>query len=226
MEFMAVSWQAVREWLIALGTLGATGVALYLGVLRDRLRRPVLEVTFDAADSRDLQVVGMRRDGHPKGDTRAAYARLRVTNRTGGNTAEEVQVLVEQVRLTKTGKDPTPGSENIGEMPLAVSGSWPTETHLNVAPGVGRHFDCVHIRKDESQDGEQHVNLDVVPKPADEREKIRASRIELDIVVTARNADAQFRAVGVEFDGGWPEEEQRIADHLRIEVANRRAPSH
>jgi hypothetical protein len=100
----AVCWPAIREWLIALGTVGATVVALYVGVLRDRFRRPSLDVSFDPADSRDLQVVGMRIDSHPKGGTRAAYARLKVTNRTGRNTAEEVQVLVERVRLPKLGR--------------------------------------------------------------------------------------------------------------------------
>jgi hypothetical protein len=218
----AVCWPAIREWLIALGTVGATVVALYVGVLRDRFRRPSLDVSFDPTDSRDLQVVGMRIDGHPKGGTRAAYARLKVTNRAGRNTAEEVQVLVERVRLPKLGRDPTPDSEHIGEMPLAVSGSWPTATHLNLAPGVGRHFDCVHVRKDQSEDGRRYVNLDVVPQPADLREKIRADRIELDIVVTARNADAKFCTVGIEFDGKWPEDDRRISDHFRVEVLGRR----
>lgn len=222
MQTGVICWQAVREWLIALGTLGATLVALYIGVLRDRLRRPVLEISFEPTDSRDLQVVGMRIEGHPKGGTRAAYARLRVTNRVRKNMAEEVQVLVERVRLVRLGRNPTPDSENIGEMPLAVSGSWPTETHLNLAPGVGRHFDCVHVRKDQSERGDRYVNLDVVPRPADLRDKIRADRIELDIVVTARNADAQFYTVGIEFDGRWPEDEQRIREHLQVEIISRR----
>jgi hypothetical protein len=219
MEIAMASLEAVREWLIAAGTLGATSVALYVGVLRDRRRRPNLSIEeFKPGDKADAQIVGMGPIGgsvHTKG----GYARLRVYNEKGKDTAEEVQVLVERVRLGDGNE--IRDSEYLGELPLAVSGSWPTETHLNLPPGLGRHFDCVHVRKDKSDPGDPVVFIDVHPVPADSREEIHAARFELDIAVTARNADARFYAVSVEFDGTWPDEEEKLFEHLRIRLSPR-----
>lgn len=212
------SLSAVREWLIAAGTLGATTVALYVAVFRDRRRRPVLSIEeFTPNDKADGQIVGMGPVGHQP-TTRAGYARLRVYNEPGKETAEEVQVFVERVRLDSPS---APDSEYLGELPLAVSGSWPPAVHLNLPPGVARHFDCVHIRKDEVEHGDRIVNLDVQPVPADDRQKISAAeKIELLVVVTARNANARRYVITVIFDGNWSDRGQHLfKEHLRLDIS-------
>jgi hypothetical protein len=44
--------RSVREWLIAAGTIGATMAAVYVGVIRERLRLPKLSLEYSpyAAD--------------------------------------------------------------------------------------------------------------------------------------------------------------------------------
>jgi len=71
--------QIVREWLTAIGTVLAVFAAVYVGVIRDRLRRPSLTLAFDPETS-DRVVVEVGAYGPPD----VAYVRLRVLPSAGG----------------------------------------------------------------------------------------------------------------------------------------------
>jgi len=67
--------QSVREWAIAVGTVGATVVALYIGVRRERLRRPKLLLEYGGAEAGDAVVVSEPRRGKDRGVARWVLAR-------------------------------------------------------------------------------------------------------------------------------------------------------
>lgn len=221
-----IDWAAVREWLIAAGTVGATGAAVWIGVLQPRRRRPALSLHFDPTDPRDAQVAGIVfiQPGQPGSEfnTRGAFARLRVANAAGRETADDVEVLVEAVRLTDPGSQPTFEAESLGDLPLPASNSEPTTTRLSIPPGIERHFDLAHVRKREVAEGDRDVILEVFPRPADLRWRVDADRFEVDVVVAASNADARRYTVGVEFDGRWPEDEAEAFAHFRVGPPKRR----
>jgi hypothetical protein len=84
-----------REWILviatvgaAIGTLGATALALWASVLKEWRRRPVLSLHF-APRSQDAQVVMAVKPGGSA--TRAAFARLRVGNAAGKVPAQNVE---------------------------------------------------------------------------------------------------------------------------------------
>jgi hypothetical protein len=67
------------------------------------------------------------------------------------------------------------------------------------------------------------VVLDVHPEPADHRNRILASEFEVDLVLTSDNADARRYTARVSYDRVSPgqPDENRIWDHLAVEIANR-----
>jgi hypothetical protein len=226
----------LREWLIAAGTLSAAGVAAYVGVIRDWWQRPSLSLRFDRESMNDALVAGWMAthpDGSAQLDTkgiritgRSAYVRIRARNEPRKRTAEEVEVLVEAVRLSPPKKgsvNHSRDSESLGDLPLAVSNSTPTRVTLNIPPGVERHFDLVHVKRPfrgEKRDG-VGVRLDVYPRPADARDVIHAEWFEVDLVVAARNAAAQRFTARVDYDGVWPNSEDEIWNHLRVDLRPR-----
>ena len=51
---LAASDTAIREWIVGVGPVIAAVVALYLGVWRERWRRPRLELHLDKSSDQDL----------------------------------------------------------------------------------------------------------------------------------------------------------------------------
>jgi hypothetical protein len=226
----------IRDWLIAAGTLGGTLVALYIGVIRDWWQRPSLSLDFRHTEPSDAQVVGWQAwhgDGTPQLNPlgvqisgRSAYARVQVENKPGKRTAEDVEVLVEAVRIgaPRAGSAAPPrDSESLGDLPLAASNSEPTRSVLNIPPGVKRHFDLVHVQGPQEGDPRTglSVRLDVHPPPADTRHVIYAASIDVDLVTTARNATAHCFTARIDYDGVWPDNEDEIWQHLRVDVKQR-----
>jgi hypothetical protein len=88
--------QSIRDWAIAVGTVGATMVALYIGVWRERWRRPKLSLEYHGPTGGDAVVV---RDVHFWGAlTDVAYVRLRVVASKRRTAADNVEVMVLGVR--------------------------------------------------------------------------------------------------------------------------------
>jgi class 3 adenylate cyclase len=85
---------AVDTWatvFVAIGTVGAVAYALFRGLFVVPRRRPRLDVRFDRTGN-DQVVVGTA------GRFDAAHVRLRVANGAGKETADDVVVMVTEVR--------------------------------------------------------------------------------------------------------------------------------
>lgn len=202
----AICWAAVREWLIAFGTISATGAAVYIGVIRERYQRPRLSLSFDWGRTDDAQLVGLATG------QRAAYARLRIGNAPKKRMAERVEVRVQQVVIV----EPKPAGKiqpiQLADSALAVSLSSPTTSELDVAPGSERHVDFVHV-----EEGIRGLIFDVWPVPVDKRHILDTGQVEVTLSLAAANADAQSFQVNVSWDGqfrarSWEE----IWQHLRV----------
>lgn len=217
---LSISADAVREWLIAAGTIGAVVVALYVGVIRERLRRPSLSLHFAGPDEEDAVIVQsmspmVTMPGSVPVET--AYLRLRARNKEGRDTAEDVEVLVERVReLEPRVGNPPAASPALGNWPLPWSLSDPTTTRLNIPPGVERHVDLAHVYRDAAATrGATPLILDIRPEPVMGRHHLHFGKTEIRLVVSARNADSRRYIVVVAFDGRWGQDD--IWRHLIVE---------
>jgi hypothetical protein len=184
---------AVSDWLTAVGTVGATLAAVYVGVIRDRLRRPTLSLSFEPGTSDAILIRAFRvTEDSPEvldyDEIDVAYLRLRVRNRAGRLAAEDVEVIVTGAREIGTQHQ----TLRIDGQPLAFSNSHPTATRMTVAPGGERHVDLVHVTVGTIVDAlERRVPLNVHPGPADYQQRsVGPGVLELELTVTARNADA------------------------------------
>jgi hypothetical protein len=174
-------------------------------------RRPRLNLALDASGG-DAVVVGTA------GGTESAYVRLRVTNASGKDTADDVQVLVVERRLLD-GSETTPIA-----LPLIWSGSYPPATAAPVHPGAERYLDLLHVDwpgRDELEiaerwTGSEDAFIEVMPKPAGRQDRLVAGEYTLRLQLLARNADATWYEVVVHWDGKWSGKAD-MWTHLRVE---------
>lgn len=177
-------------WAVAIGTLGAVGYALFRDLIVTPRRRPSLELAFD-------------REGHDQlVHSGAAHVRMRVVNRPGKDTADEVVVVMTTLRRVSEPEETRP----IG-LPLTWSGSSPPLTMSSVHPGSERHVDLPRC------DRRSGLQLDLSPKPPTGADVLEPGSYELSVEVRARNADAIRYVIPVAWDG---EEAGEIWDHLRV----------
>jgi hypothetical protein len=189
-------WAELRDWLAALGTVAAVLVALYVGVWRSWRQRPSLSLIFDdSIGLTDLTEITTQ------GGTLAGYVRFRVQAKKGKRAAEDVEVLVLSVKEATLGQT----WKMIGAVenwPLVWSNVFPPTTKVNLAPGVARHVDLLHIYKD-GREGALPLILDIYPMPTDDRHVLPPSAWLIRLALTARNADASIWETYVEFGGKW-----------------------
>jgi hypothetical protein len=196
---------------VAIGTIGAVAYALFRDLVVTPRRRPKLDLHFDRGGN-DQVVVGSD-EGFD-----AAYVRLRVSNRGGRDTADDVVVMVTEVRSVEDSE-----TRPIG-LPLAWSGSSPPLTVGTVHPGSERHIDLLHVdwpAEDELDIARKWsetvpVQLDLAPKPAGSRGVLEAGAYEISVEVRARNADAIRYTIPVSWDGKWSGK-AAMWDHLLVE---------
>ena len=188
------TWATVA---VAIGTIGAVAYALFRDLVVTPRRRPKLELRFDR--SGNDQIIVETEEG-----SEAAYVRLRVANRGGRDTADDVVVMVTELRQLEDSE-----TRPIG-LPLAWSGSRPPLTVASVHPGSERHVDLLHFSE------AAPVQLDLTPKPTGSRGVLEAGEYEISVEVRARNADAICYVIPVSWDGEWSGK-AAIWDHLRVE---------
>jgi hypothetical protein len=210
---------AVDTWatvFVAIGTVGAVAYALFRDLFVVPRRRPKLELRFDHTGN-DQVVVGTA------GGFDAAYVRLRVANGAGKDTADDVVVMVTEVRQLKDSDEAMAQAGPIA-LPLTWSGSSPPLTVASVHPGSERHIDLVHVEwpaRDEidiARTWSETVpaQVDLTPKPAGGQETLHPGTYEISVEVRARNADAIRYAIPVSWDGKWSGK-AAMWDHLRVE---------
>ena len=221
-----------RDWLIAVstavaavGTVGAVVYALYRDTIREVKRRPLLSMSLNPTWGKDnLDLV-------PVASPESHWIRARVMNAPGRHSAEDVEVLV--ARVTPLGKgakyeaalDTRPLKwSNLGTFENPV-----TEVHL--PPGVARYVDLLSVKPPlvsdgaggarQAEPGESAVcmpDLEVHPKPSDQRHRLAPGHYRLELVVTARDVDAKVYLADIDFDGVWrrsPEFWQHLRVHIR-----------
>jgi hypothetical protein len=179
-------------------------------------RRPRLDLRFDQTGN-DQVVVGTA------GGFDAAYVRLRVANGAGKDTADDVVVMVTEVRRLEDSEKAMAEAKPIG-LPLTWSGSSPPLTVASVHPGSERHVDLLHVdwpARDEVEIARKWsdtvpVHLDLTPKPAGGQEILDSGKYEISVEVRARNADASRYGIPVYWDGKWSGK-AAMWDHLRVE---------
>lgn len=197
---------AIDTWAtvgVAVGTIATVVYALFRDVIVLPRRRPKLELRFDRGGN-DQVIVG-------KSGSDAAHVRLRVANGKGKDTADDVVVMVTELRrLDDT--DDARGATPVG-LPLIWSGTNPPLTVASVHPGSERHIDLVHVARTAAS---VPLQLDVSPKPTGGQEVLDPGAYEISIEVRARNADAARYVVPILWDGKWSGE-AATWDHLRVE---------
>jgi len=211
--FAVDTWSTVA---VAIGTIGAVAYALFRDVVVTPRRRPRLDLRFDPGGN-DRLVVG-KADG-----LEAAHIRLRVANRPGKDTADDVVVMVTELRKLGDQDETAAESKPIG-LPLTWSGTNPPLTVASVHPGSERHVDLLHVdwpARDESEIARRWperapVHLDLSPSPVGGQDLLDAGRYEISVEIRARNADGIRYALTVAWDGEWSGK-AAMWEHLRVD---------
>jgi hypothetical protein len=203
----ATTGQVWREWLTAVGTVGATAAAVYVGVLRVWRRAPKLslEPSEDDAPS-DRRIVG-RPDG------RLAFVRARVVASGHRHAAESVEVMILDSREIRARPGARPESSLRLEGTLLKWGNV-LSTQLTIPPGIHRYIDLVRIRHSAVKEGGAPAEVVVLNPLGDHRERIMSAEFELVLALTAHNMDARLYRVTVSYDGEWGD---NVWDHLKVD---------
>src|SRR5947209_3345025 len=217
--------QAISEWFTAIGTFGAAAIAVYVGVIREYLRRPALSVEYGGPDSGDAVVVLANLNTLPPD---VAYVRVRVVCGTGRSTAEDVEATVIRVRELhpRPGVPPRDADAAIGGQLLVWSNTSPPTTRANVPAGVHRYLDLLRVIRSEAATnlGAAIARVEVYPTPSDNRHCIPSGSFDVDIAISARNADAAYYRIRVDYDGNWGDEIDGIWQHLNVGQPRRIKP--
>jgi hypothetical protein len=214
---------AVDTWAtvaVAVGTIGAVAYALFRDLIVTPRRRPRLELGFDPGGNDRLVVATA--DG-----LEAAHVRLRVANRAGKDTADDVVVMVTELRTLGDAEETAAESKPIG-LPLTWSGTNPPLTVSSVHPGSERHIDLLHVDWPACEEVEiarrwperAPLQLDLSPRPAGGRDLLDPGRHEISVEIRARNADAICFAILVAWDGEWSGK-AAMWEHLRVDAPRR-----
>lgn len=128
----------------AVGTVAAVVAAVVFGPLREWRRRPKLTLHFDRQGHADTVVVGIDMEwklNHSTIRTNSAYARLRVRNAPGKAAADDVEVIVADIREVKALSSGTPSRwpTNVADQTLAWSSTDPPAAEEAGAPWAGFH---------------------------------------------------------------------------------------
>jgi hypothetical protein len=193
------TWQVVREWMIAFGTVLAVAVAVLTALISGLWRKPRLSLHHERDHVGDEVVL---LDATSLGSGGIASVRLRVRNKRGKRAAEDVEVLIGHVESERMFEGTL-----LANRALRVSNSDPPTNRVTVPPGVERHFDLFHTYSGESgiREVQGDFNFDVHPAPTDDTNIIRphTDPVVITIVVTARNADACWFTINVRRVGSW-----------------------
>ena len=206
---LAVETRTV-EWVGALATVAAVVLALALALgqaVSARRRRPQLSLAFDPGSELDfIRGVGLGSGGE------SHWLRLRVRNKRGKRSADDVEVLLVSVAGG-------PAHSIVHATPLDVTPlRWSTTTdrdcrpltRLTVPPGLERHVDLLALREPDEmfspKPGQTSAIavLQVWPEPADRRHWLGGKDCYvITLAVAARDADARFYELRLDWDGLW-----------------------
>lgn len=203
------------DYVAAFGTvlasIVAVGIALWARSREDRLR-PALSLVYDGEG--DDFLVGLH-----EGQLTEHRVRMRVANRWGKRSAEDVEVIL--VRLLR----PQFRSMVDGH---AFAWSYTHDrdgkrlTRLTVPPGLARSFDLLSLTEPappgkSSQDGDAAmVELELEPRPSGGGPSgLQEGTHYFEVALTARDTDTVYYSFRVTFDGKWWSANE-IRAHLKV----------
>jgi hypothetical protein len=177
---------------VAIGTIGAVAYALFRDLFVTPRRRPKLDLRFDRTGN-DQVIVGTA------AGVEAAHVRLRVANREGRDTADDVVVMVTEVQRLGDSETSTTEATPIG-LPLTWSGSSSTLTVASVHPGSERHIDLMRVdwpARDEIEIARMWsepapIHLALTPKPAGGQDNLDPG---MYVAAVASETEATSRAL-------------------------------
>lgn len=137
--------QLVATYIGAIGTIGAVVLALFLNVIRERLRRPRLTVSKPSTEHGDLVWFEGEplKPGSGRKDYYECYLRLRVHATAKRDTARSTRALLWKVERPE--RDPR---LEVPDYLLKWSGPSFDEA-VAIPPGMFRRLDLLRYRKDE-----------------------------------------------------------------------------
>lgn len=211
---------SAADWLTAVGTVGATILALF-GIDRTWLNRPRLNMETDLgpAPNADQDENFTRYDNYgetPAGDTvslgesvPSVWVRARVTARRGRADAAEVVVLGASIE-----EDGQTRPIHVDGRSLCWSGYTPARTQLDLSPGLPRRIDIATVVKGRQSQPTPLVLL--TDFRSNNRSNIVArGRLTLSLAAVASNGPPTYYEFVLDYDGLWPNDEP-IWSHLRV----------
>jgi len=206
----------------ALAVFVALGVALWARLREDRLR-PELRLIYEPGLGSDDFAAGLQ-----TGAGEQHYVRMRVANRWGRRSADDVEVLVVSLREDRKAPGPLPMSGYAFIWSNTFDPEGRPVTRLTIPPGVARHFDLFAVREPLVSDGaggavpvgkdgaaDASAELQIQPRPSDSRHHLGRGKHILTVALTARDTDAAYYAIYVDFDGLWWAAAS-IREHLKV----------
>jgi hypothetical protein len=208
--------ETTLEWLTGVGTAAgaiaaaiAAWAAVWVGVLRVRKRRPALKLE-PPEHGRELVIVGT-----PNGDS--AWVRLSVSNASGKDAAEDVEVAIAEAKEVRRreGSPPAQQTPVLAGLALAWSATQQRQARAHVAPGAERMVDVAAVYKGSAAAGVGPLVIQTAFEHYDRArtQEVKSGEIELELVVTARNSDSARYRVRIAYDGGWGKD---VWDHLAV----------
>lgn len=218
---ICLSQYLTPDWLTAIGTIGATVVALYLG-LADKIRGLFIhpKLVLDARMAAPLV------ENTNWGSDRAEvwYFRFAVTNE-GREVAREAFLFLEKVERIEEDKRVRVKRFN----PMFFKWShvgWTTQPAL--WPKIPRYCDIFHLTipsyvamQGESLPGVSHIRtvlaLDLEVKPNQKGHLLEPGIYFFTIKLGAANTKLRTKVFRVEFDGVWHPKEEAMFRHVKID---------
>lgn len=193
---------------VAFGTIAAVFVALFGQAIRSKIFPPRLALSLAEPEGEKGKVrrteVGQ---GEQFEDVR--YYHLRVSNERRLSPANMVQVFL--IRTEEPGLDGKLQIKWIGDVPMR----WRDQEIFPLARTIGPSADCdlCCVGK-----GKWLELLPLVAKYSLEVKRHQKSLIVLSLQVRSNEADTAILRVQISWDGGWDDDDQRMKNHLKVEV--------
>jgi hypothetical protein len=134
----------------------------------------------------------------------SAWVRLAVHAAKGRDAAEDVEITILGLRELKKreGLPRDGGDPMLAGMPLPVSSS-DGKTSVNIPAGGFRIFDVASTYHSPSGLAPLVVEVAGFAKPLDKRNELKWGEAEIDLAVTAKNADSRRYRIRIWSDGQW-----------------------
>jgi hypothetical protein len=211
----------VLDLLRAAGPFVAAAAALYIALRaehRDRRRQPDLRLMFDPTTD-DVEA------GVDEGKDETHWVRLRVANGWGKRTAEDVEVIIVDVRPW-LGKTTLNGFRLTWAILVEDDLRWPDvplPARQTIPSGTARHVDLICMGSCSDSEPIEgvtpaYVAVQAQPKRRDKRHVLTGGERYLLLALTARDADAVYYGVTIEFDGLWWSSEH-VRERLNVSVS-------